>query len=352
MIHRQRGRTEGKDSGDCLPVSALEDLQAEYLAFFARGQPTYALPPALIESVEKECPDLLHVGFEREFSKLGCGVAGDRVLTYLNDESFPDRRFCPIWQDMADNIAALVEEEQVDLHGEESATIRSWQRAYAAWLVMNADYRREVSSFRNEWGGEIEALGQFPHRPITMVGEEPHPNLFGELGVGARRALWELYDRWQLDRLETWDLPVPMRADLAQPSLYPIKPFNSHSLVVAIPYYMLKAPSAVVSAMIGHKIAQSHQPHLMSWYVPNEKKFGLERLARLLELFIYLELAIRPRYGGRMNGKVDALDDAFGQYFSPDMDGQASGAESVRKLRQYMQRELGKVASAKAKGTK
>ena len=57
----------------------------------------------------------------------------------------------------------------------------------------------------------------------------------------------------------------------------------------------------------------------------------------MLELYIYLELVLKRRYGDRIHRKVEFLDIAFNRYFYGSA--KVSG-DSVKQLRQEMNRRL------------
>ncbi len=63
----------------------------------------------------------------------------------------------------------------------------------------------------------------------------------------------------------------------------------------------------------------------------------------MFKLYVYLELALRTRYGTKLRKEPARLDIAFGMYLRNEADQESaelSADEDVRKIRQIMQRRL------------
>ena len=89
--------------------------------------------------------------------------------------------------------------------------------------------------------------------------------------------------------------------------------------------------------------------HLDDWFEVSAKKWGFDRYAKLLELYVYRDLALMRRYPSRLSGKTELLDQAFSAYWGGAADvpeDALRGVESVRKLRLHMERRLRECTTA------
>jgi len=80
------------------------------------------------------------------------------------------------------------------------------QEGYVGWLTLNSTYREEVTTLQQNCGRWVQEQGQFP-----CTGEEADPS--GTLSSHDHECTQQFlcfYRRWGLDRLLTWELPLPM----------------------------------------------------------------------------------------------------------------------------------------------
>ena len=85
--------------------------------------------------------------------------------------------------------------------------------------------------------------------------------------------------------------------------------------------------------------------HLSPWIERKPKNFGLDRYAVMLQLFVYLELALKARYRTKVYGKIPDLDHAFGRFIR-GADDEDEPSDSIKKIRQFMQRRLKECVAA------
>src|SRR5205823_82629 len=98
---------------------------------------------------------------------------------------------------------------------EEEFLLRRRREAYAGWLVLNPTYSAEANALRQQCQRWVIREGRFP-----CVGEylgraaPPDEDL-----KRCRDKFLRFYQRWGLDRLLTWELPLPMnvvRCEIAE----------------------------------------------------------------------------------------------------------------------------------------
>lgn len=88
--------------------------------------------------------------------------------------------------------------------------------------------------------------------------------------------------------------------------------------------------------------ARNNLSHLADWLTA-KNRWGYARFARLMEMFVYLELALKQRYPERVKGRLEQIDLTFAKYWEV---GRASSAkmeaqlDSVRKIRQKLGQRL------------
>ena len=154
--------------------------------------------------------------------------------------------------------------------------------------------------------------------------------------------------RWGLERFCTWDLPVP-----AAPALATFNQLGAASLSTGmslfVPWYLLRHRSLTIYDLADLNCFGTPLDHLDDWFEGSAKKWGFDRYAKLLELYVYRDLALMRRYPSRLTGKTEVLDQAFSAYWSGTADApedSLKGVESVRKLRLHMDRRLRECATA------
>jgi hypothetical protein len=82
--------------------------------------------------------------------------------------------------------------------------------------------------------------------------------------------------------------------------------------------------------------------YLEEW-LNDSNSLGVKRCARMLEIYIYRELALSNRYAEQLRGQTEPLDLAFAAYFGKETQPGSDidkGLESVRKLRRILRDRL------------
>ena len=213
--------------------------------------------------------------------------------------------------------------------------VRERQLGYAGWLATEPAFRNEVAEFRDKWGARVRAHKRLPVLPISLVGEKPRK--IRETSRSYFAAYMLFYRRWGLEALATWDLPIPMRPELAQPSLHYLPDLSDAGVMVFLPWYLIRDKEFTIAEIASHKAILDLPWQLEAWTNREQQNWGYERYAAMLKLYIYLELGLKQRYGTRLMRKTEALDRAFADYLYGN---KITSADSVKKTRQQMNRRL------------
>ncbi|MEK6237960.1 MAG: hypothetical protein N2C14_24880, partial [Planctomycetales bacterium] len=204
------------------------------------------------------------------------------------------------------------------------------------WLVTDDCFRRECASFCHRWRTEIERRG-LPALPFSFLGERPS---VAEEDREFYSECQQFHCRWGLDGLVTWDLPRPMRAELTDPALYPLSSVSSAGVTLFVPWHLLRDRSLDLHQLADHRRVLDAPKHLTSWLDKESKDWGHERFATMLRLYVYLDLALKRRYGDRLKGRTGKIDEALTLYLF----GRNADVDSVRKIRLFMRSRLNAAA--------
>lgn len=315
----------------------------------------YALPSGLIEEIGKEQGILtpMEMQFEFELAEAsGAGLFLGEPFGYLSLARGPNSCHDDDFVAALSSIKAMVREARQDEGFELNAIdaalqpdSRTEQRVmdrregYAGWLVTSAKFRSQRDAIRCQFHSTIKELGRFP--PLF-------PSVFG-LGVApdlscheTRRfnVLFDFYQKWGLSRMVTWDLPVPMRPDWSSSGGYFLPQLSEDAgLKLFIPWYLMRNKDLKLEDVADLKRPLLSPPEIREWLEgDSQKDWGPDRFATMLRIYVYLELALKRRY--KVTGKLGKLDAAFARFLSPDMDGEASGSATVKKIRWKMATRL------------
>lgn len=222
--------------------------------------------------------------------------------------------------------------------------VQSRQQGYLAWLVTNAAFRAELTQLRQIWDREHDNSPELPRLPLEIIGQRrtrPAPEQGDSEAIGVR-FLW----KWGLERLESWDLPVPQSPALTGPNLYSVTDQESSGVVLFVPWYFLVKRDMGLESLIDQHRVESPQRHLESWIRGRETtKFGVGRFSLMWQLYVLLELVLRRRYSDRLGGNLGHLDLAIAAFLCPAADRRAwvritRFTESVRRVRLAMNAQL------------
>ncbi|MCA9071132.1 MAG: hypothetical protein KDA84_19525 [Planctomycetaceae bacterium] len=326
----------------------------------------YALPIAFIETIKKEIEDFFtdeEEVFEKSLRKSSGGgfflqaPFGRLFLTEQDDCEYEhaDQK----WLDLAKRqqkshaeIEGMLVDEMIksgrtdeeinqflENPKEFKRKMRIKQDAYAGWLVTDAGFRKERDEFCGAESNMIRNQG-LPFVPRSFMGNSPFP-VPPEQPPFYDRYL-TFYRRWGLERLVTWEVPIPLQSEFLDYSLYHIETVRPAGVVIFVPYYVLRERSLTIYDVARHKMLLERPTHLEDW-LEGEKNWGFDRYATMFQLYVCLELAIKRRYKHRLRGNISKLDLAFARY-QMGVDAESldvsTAAETIKKIRNRMEKRL------------
>jgi hypothetical protein len=324
----------------------------------------YALPKALIDVISEEVPDLLsedELRFERDLARLG----GFGFFLRLPIDYPPLRsvyRLDPIPPKLATSMAkseAGIHELMADemrksgrsegeieryfaRHAEIAADIQRRQIGYLGWLVTNPEFQCDCIQFRRRWRRKILVTRSMPEIPVSISGARPDPIPKRRRAYYASSKTFLL--KWGIEALVTWFLPLPMRPGMTSPSLYDLSEVRAAGATIFLPWFFMRDRDINVYE-IAEQLATFHSPrHLDDWLERRPKNWGHDRYAQMLQLFIFLCLALNHRYGKRLQGNLSRLDNALAKFSC----GQSASAtelsgktETLRRIRLELFQRIG-----------
>ncbi len=202
---------------------------------------------------------------------------------------------------------------------------------YAGWLVTDPGFRRARDVMHGKWNKQIEKLRRFPCVPMSLMGVSGDRFLTDDHEFDAD--FQHFYSHWGLERMATWELPVPLRPELVTPSFYHLPDVGHAGLLVFMPWYLFRDRDISLRDLIDHRLQSLPPKHLAEWIMHEEENWGHKRYGVIFCLYVYLELALNRRYGPRVTGNVDNLDRAFAAFLR---DNASSGTDTIKKIRLQM----------------
>lgn len=319
----------------------------------------YSLTEPLIRAIECECPGLLARN-DLEFELALRRVAGDGfsrgvkfvfpLLADYGGSALPPRRpGLPTEEDLlaSEGLNATQIARALASRARFSAALHERQAGYAGWLATNAEFRDEVAQIQASLAEAIVEWGGIPRLPVEVLGRmffSPQREYLGQHGQ-----LMQWYGRWNIEQLATWELPLPTTSGLQDVTIYSPDAVASGGLMLFVPWYLLRDKSLTIADVGAARHVAERHPQLAEWFRRGPQSLAYDRYAQMLVLYVYLELALRRRYGERLMGWSDSLDRAFarlllaksGSPLTVPLNKVESRVQSVRKLRQKMQQRLG-----------
>lgn len=319
------------------------------------GDSVYALPEKLISAIQELVPTLFGPGeldFELHLARTGAtGLFLKQPFRYpvLSASSDGVRQSKEaideeIKELLTDEATAIGRSEtSVDDYmkavDEREKAMRLRQAGYVGWLISEPNYRTEMEAFTSRWKTTIVRKGRFPAVRKSLLGERAQISK-------KSREFWAdamtLYRRWGLETCLAWELPVPLCPGLETRDFYNRDDIEGAGLHIFIPHYLLRDRGLSVYDIVESQRCLTDDSHLAGWFDRRKPNWGYERYAQMLELYVYLELAIRRRYGDRLRGQTGRLDEAFTQFWLESNDDLQvfTRTESTAKTRQELYRRL------------
>lgn len=329
--------------------------------------PLYALPLKLIDvlnqkklftaadlAFERDLADLTGGGFWRHFrfgySPLGNFYGSAKQETIASKES--DAQLRSILELLVPRDA--LREQWIARNAEQSQryneSVDFQIAAYAGWLIGNPEFCRDKMTLRTAYGAKVDKCAAFPEFPMSFFGEAPKRDRRFSKNCAAEFDFF--YRKWGLQRLVTWDLPLPLRPQVGQ-VLYSLphqattvahntSPWLSTAgLLVFLPPAVLKDKDLTVQELVSQAGNLADRKHLNEWlkYGRTETKLGIKRWERMLKIYRYTHLALIPRYAARKNWRTTLVDEALTSFVN------CGGVENVRRARQELERRLKKCSA-------
>ena len=318
----------------------------------------YALPFELIKGILKELPDFLSPKDEEfEFDLTESCATGFFLKQSFQYPLFPTPNTKVRQQqwEMQLPIRRILAEEMMNV-GRSDLQIKRYfekqheidqklqlrQMSFSGWLVTDPQFRRECRSFCKSIENRVREEKTFRPIPFSFVGGPP---FISDENREYYDACMSFYKRWNLDTIASWDLPVPMRADVVTPSLYHLDSMRDAGIIVFLPWFQFRDRDITLRDLADWQQLSQRPDHLEDWLKHRPDNWGHDRFAMMLRMYVYLELGLKHRYGNRLKGRLTGLDAAFARYFQRTTDSLETDryAGSVKKVRQELSRRLKKV---------
>lgn len=329
----------------------------------------YALPKKLIRCLQMAVPGLFtnkDIAFENDLREYGTSAFVNRkpVLFEMLDshflyahlfsedtrEVFPDQsEFAPeAIIDLDERIRKAQTQQARDVFtaDKHSADVRCGERAYklrmqeeirirllgyTGWLVTSPQYCLDVIRLK-----ALRGVNGPPSLDDEATTSES--NQHSQYCISFRALL----AKWALSSMATWEIPIPL-----MPSLFPGDPVPTNGIAPSGVSMFLPWPFFVDQTFQYRDLFEfyrdrNHLSHFDDW-LNNQNSFGPDRCARLMEMFVYIELALKPRYGKRLKRKTEQIDRAFATFWDVDdadpLDIE-SKIDSVKRIRLELNRRL------------
>ena len=320
------------------------------------GDAVYAIPERLVTAIHEVVPTLFtseDLAFEMHLARTGMtGFFLTQPFSYWILSSHNSDARSQSDRSIDEEIRSLLVDEAAAA-GRRESTVDDYLRAvdqreksnrlrqagYVGWLISEATYRSEMNAYNSKWKSSVARRGRFPTVRKSFLGEQT------KIDKRSRR-FWTdtimLCRRWGLETCVTWELPVPLSPGLETKDFYVRPDIDEAGLHIFVPNYLLRDRNLSVYEIAELQNGPADIAHLDGWLEDRLAHWGYERYAQMLDLYVYLELAIRRRYGERLKGQTGRLDEAFTRFWhesKDDLEVQAR-KESTAKTRQELQRRL------------
>jgi hypothetical protein len=213
--------------------------------------------------------------------------------------------------------------------------IHDQMEAYAGWLVTNPTFLAERDLLRAKWDGAVAQRRGIPQYSVRLKMELRGERYDGNYDRRAMAAdFMSFYGRWQLAALATWDLPLPLGANLGAPAAAGAFIGLEDKPAIQLPA-TVKLP---VRYPLRDLIHAPPDEHLHEWQAVLQQKhpshFNFARWQRIFHLHFWRNVVLAGAYQERFCRRTEALDLVFAHYFGDGSE------ESVRKQRQWIDRRL------------
>ena len=321
---------------------------------FLQHDPLYALSEPIIDAIKDEVPTFFAAdqeSFERDLIQTASfGFFHRRALGPSAAIKRPDPESGLSLQERRErterDITEMLAEElrrdglakgEIDEYLQQNAgkreIIDARKDAYAGWLISNGQFHDEVGKLRSSWEPLVRKVGRFPTYPrwpfVNDLSRTAVPDEF-------RDACYGFYRRWGLDKMITWDWPVPMEPDFSVGMVRDLPLLSEAGLVLFVPWYLLRGDALNLQGVAQNARTACEAEHLWDWlhkHSGGKGEIGDIRFSLLRWIYRFHELVLMQRYGPVCKGHVEQLDQALATVINRKVD-------TVKKLRLELKRIL------------
>lgn len=204
-------------------------------------------------------------------------------------------------------------------------------RGYAGWLVTNPTY----------WVDALRAM-TVGAGDLISVKDRHCPSNSDERRKRADFLRTAFLTKWTLSRVLSYFLPEPLRPELFPGDSVPRNSVDASGVSMFLPWPFFVDQAFQVRGLADYYWSRNDLSHFQDW-LHGQERWGHERFARLFELFVYLELALKPRYPNQIRGRLQQIDRAFARYWSDEEADRTQiekGQENARRIRLKLQQRL------------
>jgi hypothetical protein len=322
---------------------------------FLELDPLYTLTEEIINEISEHIPSFFttkQLRFERDLIRTASfGFYQRRALGLPPGTRRSGKLTRPSWEKRHARTARAINEmlrvemrrdglteAEISEHFQKSRdqrkVIDTRKEAYAGWLIVNRPFRAEIKALRRKWATVMQRVGRFPVYPRWLLSDEEYDQ---DLPQKFRDDFLAFYRRWGLDRMLTWDWPVPMEPDLVGGIIKDLDLLTDTGLVLFVPWYALRGEKVNLQEVVQLARMSAVPAHLRDWFRKRSGRKGDElgdiRYERLRWLYRYHELALVPRYSAACRRQMQKLDAALACLLGRKED-------VVKKLRLQLKRAL------------
>lgn len=337
----------------------------------------YAMPKRFVDILCRTVPKLLtkqDIAFEHALREYG-GTAFvhqqsrfskvlDRHYLFSKGPIDPSLEYCPNFDEFCPELIPVLSQEVGISHADQVQDLLSAGRfdpatleherklkrrvdddvrlilkAYVAWMVTHPEYWIDALRLRAVHGGKR-----------VLPEQLPGPALRDRSRNRSRSRAWKQYQiesdsfltKWALSGMTTVHLPEPL-----EPGLFPDATVLQNGLSATgasmyLPWSLMADLAFKFRDLSDFYRQRNDLSHLQEW-LEGEKNWGPLRYARMLDLYVYLELALKQRYPERVDRRIEQIDRAFAAYWLPKGTDPAKidkTLETVKDIRQKMAKRL------------
>jgi hypothetical protein len=217
----------------------------------------------------------------------------------------------------------------------ERRVMRRRQEAYAGWLVSNPTYQRELNALRLAGQRMISNGRGLGVRAAFAVTRDKRSSRAKSSRFDNKMATF--CERWNLERLLTWDLPIPRNpeVDLALKTRMPRT--DEDGITLFVPWYALRGGRFNLQNVAKRITSISAPNHLQEWLSINpqskDSDAGEVTYQRMFWLYRCYFLVLQPRYPSACEQSVEKLDDALASVMG-------RSGDLIKRIRQPLARRL------------